>query len=261
MFGFDRNDVGLIYNFFKLNVRDRYMGTTLGGLWAIAQPLLMLATFTFVFGFVFKAKLPGSETTLAYSIWLISGYGPWIATSEALISSTMSVISSSGLVKNLSFKTEILPIAGALIGLLPLGVSLIFLAILLVVDGNSITWHAIFIPINIIIQFVFIISIGFFLSAINVFVKDLGFALPNMLLIILFATPIFYPIASMPEIVKVVSSYNPFYILAEGYRQPLVYHKIPDLFGTAYVLVLSMVLGYIGLKIFRKLKGYFEAVL
>ena len=68
MFGFNKQDMRLAFNLFKMNVRDRYLGSSLGSFWAIANPLFMLALYTFVFGFVFKVRLPGAETTLGYVI-------------------------------------------------------------------------------------------------------------------------------------------------------------------------------------------------
>ena len=133
IFEFARHDIRLAINLFKMNVRDRYLGSSLGAFWAIFNPLFMLAVYTFVFGFVFKVRLPGAETTLAYVVWLISGYGPWIAMTEAIMSSTNSVSGSSGLVKNMAFKTELLPISSAFIGLINLTVSLVFLMVLVVV--------------------------------------------------------------------------------------------------------------------------------
>ena len=257
--GFDRNDLKLMWAFLSMNLRDRYLGSRLGSLWAVANPLLMLALFTFVFGYVFKMRLPGADTTLSYAIWLIGGYAPWLATSEALMATSLSVVGSAGLVKNMAFKTEILPITAALTGLLPLVVSLGFLSVLLVVDGNMFSLHAIFgVPVAI-LQFALIISLGFFMSAVTVFVRDFAIALPNILMVVLFATPIFYPLASTPPIIQAISQGNPFYIISEDYRRALIYHQAPDLAGLFYVAALCVVLTIIGLRLFRHWKGYFEA--
>jgi lipopolysaccharide transport system permease protein len=78
---------------------------------------------------------------------------------------------------------------------------------------------------------------------------------------LLFATPIFYPIDSMPHFVRVASEFNPFYILVDGYRQPLVHHQSPKVISLLYLAVLSTVLFYLGLRAFRRVKGHFEAVL
>ena len=83
IFDLNRVDARFIYNLWRMQLADRFMGAGLGIVWAFVNPLVMFALFTFVFGSVFNARLPGSDSTLAYSIWLICGYGPWLANSEA----------------------------------------------------------------------------------------------------------------------------------------------------------------------------------
>ncbi len=261
MLGFVKQDLRLGFNLFKMNVRDRYLGSSLGSFWAIANPLFMLALYTFVFGFVFKVRLPGAETTLGYVVWLISGYGPWIATVEAISASTASVVGAAGMVKNLAFKTELIPMASALVGLISLAVSLCFLFVLLLLSGNTISWHIAWLPLIVGLQFFLIISIGLWLSALNVFVRDLSVALPNILTIMMFATPIFYPLESMPQIVQKLSLGNPFYLISDAYRGVLLQHTSPNGLGMLYVFLLALLLFLGGLKAFRRAKGYFDAAL
>ena len=261
MLGFEKKDLPVIWNFLRANVRDKYLGTSLGSIWGIAQPLFMLATFTFVFGFVYKTKLPGADTTLAYATWLIAGYGPWIAISESTMAAANSVVSSTGIVKNLAIKIELLPIVGVLSGTLSLIVSLIFLMILLMADGNWLTWHALFVPLIVLVQIAFIMAIGFLVAALTVFFRDLIVALPNLLMMVLFASPIFYRIDSMPAIMRIVSQFNPFYIITEAYRDVLIYHRLPNFLGLALVIFLAAAMGFVTLTIFRRVKGYFEAAL
>lgn len=261
MFGFNRQDVRLGFNLFTMNVRDRYMGSFLGSIWSIANPLFMLALYTFVFGFVFKARVPGAETKLNYVIWLISGYGPWIATSEAIMASTASVVSATGLVKNLAFKTELLPISAAFVGIISLIVSLCFLLLLMIVEGNAPGWSVVWLPVIIVIQFFLIISLGLWLSAINVFVRDLNLALPNLMTIIMFSTPIFYPIESLPMAAQKLSVANPFYLISRAYRTVLIQHQAPGLLGLAFIFVFSACIFVTGLSAFRRAKGYFDSAL
>lgn len=263
MFGFDRADYRMIYNFFKINLKDKYMASTLGGVWAILNPMIMLGIFTFIFGFVYKARLPGASTTLAYVIWLISGYGPWLAISEGLLNSSNSVISNTGVVKNMAFKTEILPISSILVSIVPLAVSLCFLMLIMFFDGNLPTWQAFMVIPVIAIMYLFMFGLGFFLSAVTVFLRDVAIVLPNILMIILFVSPIFYTVESMPKPIKILSAANPFYILTEGFRQPLVYHTVSAhlLYGLLYVLLLAVMLYAVGLSRFKKVKGYFTSVI
>ncbi|HCU89664.1 MAG TPA: ABC transporter permease [Gammaproteobacteria bacterium] len=259
LLGFERRDFVLGFNLFKLSLSDRYLGSTLGLIWAIVNPVLMLGIFTFVFGFVFKSKLPGAETSMSYVIWLISGYAPWLGISEGLASGTSSVVANSGVVKNLAFKTELLPIQGALMGCIPLAVGLTFLVVLLAIDGRAPTLSWVMIPFAIIMQFVFVAGISFFLSALNVFVRDVGVALTNLLIVLLFLTPIFYPITAFPGAMRVIAEFNPFYVLSEAYRLPLLEGRIPSAWQLIYVIGVSTITFVLGLAFFRRLKNYFDA--
>jgi lipopolysaccharide transport system permease protein len=261
MLGFTTKDFRTTYNFFSSNVRDKYMGSSLGSLWSIANPLLMLSIFTFVFGYVYKVRLPGAETTLAYAIWLIGGYGPWISVTESITASATSLTGASGIIKNLTVKTEILPIAAALTGIVPLLVSLGFLLILLVADGRAPSAHLLALPLIVAIQIALVLAIGILVAGLTVFFRDLTFALPNLLTIVLFASPIFYPIDSMPRIAQSISNWNPFYILAESYRAVLIGQSWPASDRLAYVLLLAGGLGVLSLSAFRRLKGFFAALL
>lgn len=260
-FNFNVSDLRLIINIFKMNVRDRYMGSSLGGFWAIFNPLFMLAVYTFVFGFIFKVRLPGAETTLAYVIWLISGYGPWIAMTEAIMSSTNSVVGSAGIVKNMAFKTEILPVSAALTGAITLIVSLLFLFILMAVAGELPSWQIIFLPLVIAVQFFLVIGIGFWVSAINVFFRDLSQMLTSILMFSMFMTPVFYPITSLPSVMQKVTFANPFYQISDAYRAILIDARLPDFLGLLYVFLLSLAIFYFGLRNFRRLKGFFDSAL
>jgi len=261
MIGFNKQDIRLCFNLFKMSIRDRFLGSSLGSFWAIANPLFMLGLYTFVFGFVFKIRLPGAETTLAYVVWLISGYGPWIATTEAIMASAISVVGSAGIVKNMAFKTELLPISAAFVGLVNLAVSFCFLLILMMFSGNEPSLHVLWLPLIVVIQFFFIIALGLWLSAINVFIRDLTHVLPNLLTMILFSTPIFYAMESMPDVIKTVSLANPFYQIADAFRKVTIEHQNPNFIGLAYLTALSFCIFLSGLFAFRRVKGSFDAML
>lgn len=261
MLGLERRDLPTLLSFARNHLRDKHLGSFLGSLWSVLQPLSMLAVYTFVFGFVFKVRLPGAETTFAYAIWLISGYGPWMGFTEGIMASAASVTSAAGLVKNVAFKTELLPIAAGLTGSLPIVVSLCFVGGLLVIDGNMPSWHVLFLPVVVLSQFLLIASIGIPLSAVTVFFKDFTYALPNLLMIVLFMSPIFYPVESLPHVFQAVSAFNPVYILVESYRSILLYHQLPDFFGLGYVSLTALAVVSLSLRYFRRLKGYFDSAL
>lgn len=257
--GFTRADLRMLRNFLRMMVRDRFLGSGLGILWAIANPVLMLGIFTFVFGYVFKSKLPGAETSLSYVVWLISGYGPWLAASEGLTASANSVTSNTALVKNVGFKTELLPIAATLIGAIPLFVTLIYLSALLLVVGTKPSLYWFTIVAVVVFQFIFVMGLGMILGALNVFVRDVALILPNILLIVMFASPIFYPIDVFPAVIRPIAGANPFYLFAAGVRLPLVESAVLSLHAFAYLAILSICTFALGLMVFRRLQPFFDS--
>ncbi|MBF9231985.1 ABC transporter permease [Microvirga alba] len=256
--GFDRRDLGMMVSLTRMSLTDRYLGSALGLAWAVLSPLAMLGIFCFVFTYVFPGRLPGREGTLPFLIWLISGYGPWLSISEGLGTATGSVVGNAGIVKNIAFKSELLPIVSAITGLVPLVVAFGLIVVLQAFGGIWPSPALIALPIAIILQIVFVSGLGLFLGALNVFVRDTALILPNVLTIILFASPIFYPLSAYPKGAQAVLVYNPFYVLAECYRQPILEGALPHLWTLGYMTVISVAVFLGGLWWFRRLKSFFD---
>ncbi|WP_089176767.1 ABC transporter permease [Bosea sp. AS-1] len=256
--GFDRRDYGMLLSLFRMALSDRFLGSALGLVWAVLSPLMLMGIFVFVFTFVFPSRLPGREGALPFVIWLISGYGPWLGINEGLSSATSSVTSNAGIVKNIAFKSELLPVVGAMLGLVPLGVGLSLVVILKFVSGEGLSWTVVALPAVIVLQLLFVSGVGLFLSALNVFVRDTALALPSVLTIVLFASPIFYPLSAYPAAIRAILIFNPFYVLAECYRAPLLANSLPPVWMLAYLAVFSSALIAGGLWWFRRLKSFFD---
>lgn len=257
--GFDRRDMRMLLNLLQMSVRDKFLGSTLGRIWAIANPLLLMGIFTFMFTVVMPQRLPGANSSATYIIWLLSGYGPWLSISEGLSTSTSSVVANGSLIKNLVFKSELLPIVGSLVGLIPFLVSVVVLIVVIAVSGHTPNWAWIAIPFIAFLQLTLIAGFGFFLSGINVFVRDTAYVLPSVLMLMLFASPVFYQVTAYPKILQHIVIFNPIYLMAEGYRQPIINGNLPPLGGTLLLASLSAVVFVSGLSFFRRLKPYFDA--
>lgn len=259
IFGFDRRDGRMLTSLFKITLTDRFMGSRLGLVWAVLSPLMLMATFTFVFTFVFPGRLPGREGTLPFVIWLLSGYAPWLCIAEGLMASTAAVVSAAGVVKNISFKSEMLPVTGAMLGLVPLVVGICLILVLKIVTGYGVSPAIIFLPISTVYMLAFISGVGLFLSPLNVFIRDTALALPNLLMLFLFSSPIFYPLSAYPDFVKSILVFSPFYVLAELFREPILNDSFPPLWMLVYMGVFNVVLVVAGLWWFRRLKPFFDA--
>lgn len=261
LLGFHGKDLRLIFNIFKMQLRDRYLSSGLGLAWAVLQPLALLALYTFVFGFVFKTRLPGAESAFAYVAWFICGFVPFLAITDSLATTASAVVGGAALVKNLVFKSEGLCLAATLVSFVPVLVGLPFLAVLLIIDGNLPTWHALLVVPWLLVQFTFLAGVGLFLGATTVYLRDVVQVLPTLSMIILFGTPVFYPASQLPSFAQRLTYFNPFYRLVEPYRDLLIEHRLPDGLGVAYVTALAVALFGLGLVYFRRLKGHFEAAL
>jgi ABC-type polysaccharide/polyol phosphate export permease len=256
--GFDRRDYGMLLSLFRMALSDRFLGSSLGLVWAVLSPLMLMGIFVFVFTFVFPSRLPGRDGALPFVIWLISGYAPWLGLSEGLSSATSSVTGNAGIVKNIAFKSELLPVVGAMLGLVPLGVGLLLVALLKLISGEGVSWTVVALPVVIALQLLFVSGIGLFLSALNVFVRDTALALPSVLTMLLFASPIFYPLTAYPAPIQAILVFNPFYVIAECYRAPLLAGSFPPLWMLAYLTLVSAALIAAGLWWFRRLKSFFD---
>lgn len=259
--GFETKDILMIFNLFKMNIRDRYLGSSLGLLWAVINPILFLGLYTFIFGFIFKTRVPGSDSTFAYAIFLISGYVPYLAIAESMGATTSSIVSAGAMVKNIVFKVECLPIASTMIASVPFFVGMVFLEILLIIDGNYPSWHIVFLIPVMILQFAFLVGLAFFLSATTVFMRDIAQIIPTITLLIVFFTPIFYTFEMLPKMVQMMTFLNPFHQITSPYRVILLQHQIPNWKGLIYLAILTIILNVAGLKYFRRLKGYFTMAL
>jgi lipopolysaccharide transport system permease protein len=257
--GFDRRDLGMLRSLLKLSLSDRFLGSALGLTWAVLSPLLLMGMFTFIFTFVFPGRLPGRPGTLPYVIWLLSGYGPWLAISEGLSLSTTSVVGNAGIIKNIAFKSEILPVVSTLIGVAPLLVALMVVLFLLIASGEPPGPAVMSLPIVVGLQLLLVSGIGLFLAALNVFVRDTALALPTVLTLTLFASPIFYPLTTFPKVIQAVLQFNPFYVLAACYRAPILEAALPPLWMLVYLAIISVAVFLGGLSWFRRLKSFFDA--
>ena len=256
--GFGKRDLDMLVSLFRMAVGDRFLGSGLGLAWAVLSPLMLMGIFVFVFSFVFPGRVPGRDGALPFVIWLISGYGPWLAISEGLNSSTGSVVGNIGIVKNIAFKSELLPIASAMLGLVPLLVSFVIIFALQIIGGEfpGIGWLAAL--YSIVLLFLFLSGLGLFLSSLNVFIRDVSLILPNILLILLFASPVFYRMDAYPASIRPILAYNPIYAAVECFRAPIVEGQLPATFLLIYMTILSVSLFLGGLWWFRRLKTFFD---
>jgi lipopolysaccharide transport system permease protein len=200
------------------DVKVRYKQTVLGIAWAIVQPLLTMAIFTIVFGRVANISSEGVPRPLFY----ISALLPWIYFSSTLSSAGMSLISNTGLLTKIYFPRIILPAAAALVPLVDLLIGSVLLAGFIVYYDVPLGWNLLVWPALIVPLVLLAFGLGAFLSALNVKYRDVKHAIPFGIQILLFVTPIIYPLSSVPEQYRWLLALNPLAGLIEAFRYALV---------------------------------------
>jgi lipopolysaccharide transport system permease protein len=248
----------LTLRFISRELRTRFAGSFSGGLWALFQPLLQLAVYSFVFVHVFKARIPGADAP-GYVPFLVTALWPWTAFAEAVLRSTTVIQDNAALIGKVALPREILVLASVCASF---AIHLVgFVAILIVLRLLGTPIDLVGLPAAIALYLpLFVGALGAALAcaAIQVFVRDLVQALGQVLPLLMFGAPIFYDRGLLPERVQSWLDLNPFTFYAESFRALLLGHGSFDMLRLGIAVVLAAVVLLAGHWLFRRLDRHFE---
>ena len=248
----------LALHFIRRDIRNRYLGSFSGGLWALVQPLIQLAVYGFVFVYVFNAKVPGADAP-GYVPFLALGLWPWVAFSEAITRATTTIQDNAPLINKVAMPRQVLVFAAVASSFLVHGIG--FCAITLALRAFGVPVDLLALPIafaGFVQLFLLALGIAFLCAAVQVFVRDLAPALPQLLMLWMFASPIFYDRASLPPSYQDWLNFNPFAYYAEYFRALLLHSGAFTLRAEVIALLLAIVVLACGLTVFRRLDPHFE---
>ena len=207
--------------FYFLAWRDmkvRYKQTVLGVLWAVIQPLFTMVIFTVVFGQIANISSEGVPRPVFYFSALL----PWIYFSTTLNTAGMSLVSNSSLLTKIYFPRIILPAAAALVPLVDFLVGSVLLIGFIVYYDIPVGWNLLLWPILVVPLALLAFGLGAFLAALNVKYRDVKYAIPFGIQLLLFMTPIIYPSSFFPERFRWLLALNPLSGLIETFRYAIV---------------------------------------
>lgn len=237
----------------KKEIRGKYKGSFLGVLWSFVNPLLMTLVYAIVFPFLLRS------TTPHYVTYLVIGILPWNWFTINIAQGTTVFLSNAGIIKKVYFPREILPISVVTSGMVNYLISLLIIAIFLICSGIGFSWFIVFLPIVIIIQFLFTLSLVFLTSAINVYVRDAEYIINFFIQMIFYATPILYTLDMFPVRFQTLLKLNPLVTIINSYRDILFYQSMPHLKTLGVLFIICSLLLFITYKLFKKLsKGFAE---
>lgn len=253
----------LILALTKREILGRYRGSTFGLAWSFFNPLLMLAIYTFFFSFVLKAKWGGSSvgSPANFAIILFVGLIVHGMFSECITRAPTLISGNVNFVKKVVFPLEIFPWVVLLSALFHMLVSMLVLWIMMVCFKEPIPWTILFLPVVFAPFILMTIGVTWFLAAIGVFLKDVGQLMSFASSILLFLSPIFYPLASLPESLQTVAFLNPLTLIVEQTRQIGLFGHLPDFLGLGLYSLISLLVAYMGFWIFQRLRKDFADVL
>jgi lipopolysaccharide transport system permease protein len=250
--------LSLALHFIRRDIRNRYLGSFSGGLWALLQPLIQLAVYGTVFVYVFKAKVPGADAP-GYVPFLVMGLWPWAALSESVSRAATTIQDNSALIGKVAFPREVLVFAAVASSFLIQGLGFCAIAVALRLAGVPIDLLALPMALLGFVQlFILALGLSFAFAAVQVFVRDLASALPQLLMLWMFASPIFYARASLPERYQGWLDWNPFTAYVEFFRATLLHSGAVSVQAHAVSLVVALAMLGVGWAVFRRLGPHFE---
>lgn len=247
---------GLFRLFFSREVRTRYLGSSTGLAWALIHPLALLGVYWFVFTSVFRAGNLGAQSFLSFvavALW------PWLAAQEALSRATVSLAGYAGLIRKAAFPQEAIVYASvAATFTLNLAGYIVVLGVLkLFGEPLRLEGLVLAVPLWLVLMLA-ITGLALALASLQVFVRDVEHVLMPILMIMMYLTPILYPLALVPEKVRPWVAANPFGWLVSRMRDALLDGRLAFQPSDVVAVGVAVALFAAGLWMFRRLAPHFE---
>ncbi len=246
----------LLYFLTKRDIKVRYKQTILGGLWAIIQPVFTMIVFTIFFGRL--AKVPSEG--IPYPIFVYAGLLPWTYFANAVSASGNSLVGSANLITKIYFPRLIVPVSASLAGLLDFFIAMLIMGVMMIyyqfIPGIGILLF----PFLMALTLLCAIGVGLWLSALNVQYRDIRYAIPFLIQIWMFVSPVIYPVSIVDEKYRWILALNPMGGLINSYRASILGHIGIDwgMLGISTAIIMMVFLS--GLYYFRRMERIFADV-
>nr|WP_314524083.1 ABC transporter permease [uncultured Pseudomonas sp.] len=246
---------GFILGSVKREFQARYRNSLFGALWTVLNPLSMIVVYTVIFSTIMRARLPGVDDGLAYSVYLCAGLLTWGLFAEITTRSQSMFLENANLLKKISFPRICLPV----IVLLNAGINFaiilgLFLGFLLI-SGRLPGMALLALVPLLILQVMFAAGLGMILGVLNVFFRDVGQFFGICLQFWFWLTPIVYPLSILPPGIQRMIELNPMTALMNSYQNLFLYNQWPNWNSLVPLLVIGLLFCVMGLRLFRQRVG------
>lgn len=235
----------------KKEIRGRYKHSFLGVLWSYLNPLLQLAVYAIIFPIILKTPQEN------YVIFLCAALIPWTYFSTVINQSTGIIIANANIVQKVYFPREILPISLVSSATVNFLISTVIIIAFMLLYGMQLTWHIVFYPLILLVQYILSLGFSFVISSITVYLRDLEHLISVAMMMLFYATPIAYSAQAVPPEFASILYINPLAHLIDAYRSIFYYQQVPNLQSLAILFGVAIVFCIVGYMIFNKLQRRF----
>jgi lipopolysaccharide transport system permease protein len=243
----------LIYFLTKRELQIRYKQSVLGVTWAVLQPLTLAFIFAIFFGVL--AEVPSEG--FPYPLFALAGLVPWLFVSQTVAQASASLVGDSNLLSKVYFPRLVLPLARGMSLLLDLLIALVILVAMTLAYGEGLEATILWLPAFLALAMVTALGVGVLLAAVNVQYRDVTVAVPLMIQVWLFTTPVIYPGSLVEGTWRYVYSLNPMVSVVDGVRWAILGAAAPLAGGVAISAAVALVVTAAGIVYFRKTEHFF----
>jgi len=254
----------LIVQMTKRDVVGRYKGSAFGLAWSFFNPVFMLVVYTFVFSVIFKSRwggAAGDDSKTQFAVLLFVGMIVMSLFSEVLNRAPGLILGNVNYVKKVVFPLEILPViaigAALFHSLISLGVLLAAFALF----NGYLHWTIVFAPLVILPLVILVTGLSWMLASLGVFLRDVGQTIALLTTVLMFLSPVFYPVTAVPERFRPFIMANPPTFIIEQARAVLIWGQLPNWLGLGIYTLLSTAIAWAGYAWFQKTRKGFADVL
>ena len=252
----------LIWQMSKREIVGKYRGSILGILWSFVNPLLMLSMYTIVFGYVFQSRWGmQNESKMDFALALFIGLSVFQLFSESFQRSPSLIVSNANYVKKVVFPLEVYSFISLLTSIFHVGLNFLLILLFFIISKSQVPHLIFLLPIALLPLLFFCLGITWFLSALGVFFRDLQQIISFGNTILLFLSPIFFPLEKLPVFLQKIAILNPLTFPLEWARGLILYNQFPNILQYLIFLMSSIVFTWIGFVFFQKTRKGFADVL
>ena len=251
----------LIVQMTKREVVGRYKGSVMGLAWSFFNPVFMLVVYTFVFSVIFKSRWGGDESRTLFALVLFVGMIVLGLFSEVVNRAPSIILANVNYVKKVVFPIEVLPVIAMGAALFHTLISLSVLLMAFLLFNGFLHWTVNFTPLILLPLVILTLGISWMLAAIGVFLRDVSQTISLITTVLMFLSPVFYPVTAVPERFRPFIMANPLTFIIEQAREVVIWGHLPNWIGLGAYTLAATIITWAGYTLFQKMRKGFADVL